>query len=199
VIGCIIPFNSCKKESTLLAEQEDISLAKVQKKKKITISKGTSPGFYNWVVECTDKESNITYHSGIEYGRKEAKKKAKEIVCSTGNSSGSNYITIRLEDSQELILGNINAFVVDGFMEYLEEVNPWTNEYHRLTNDEISANALAWLSEVCLYDETLSLEHELVAAQLKVWDIYFGGNSKDEIMSLHNLTPAHFEAIATKS
>ena len=93
----------------------------------------------------------------------------------------------------------INASIQNGCLEYFEVVNPWTDEFHRFTLDDISENELSWLAGLCFYDPHLSQKHELVMAQLKTWHVYIGGDSPTEIMSLHNLSTEHFEMIASKS
>jgi hypothetical protein len=203
IIGIIITmvagtgiFYSCQKDRTLDRSLDNISYSE-RKKKKIEIRETLTPGQWYWLVKCTDKEGNVTYHEGYTWSRKDARKAARGIVCSVP-PGGNSSVSIISEDINYL-QGNINALVVNGHIEYLEEINPWTNEFHRFTQGEISVNALAWLSEICFYDETLSQSHELVVAQLKVWNVYLGGNSVPEIISLHQLTTEQFNAIAKKT
>jgi hypothetical protein len=169
---------------------------------------------WNWFVRCSSHPNDVKW--GHENTKKEAKKAANNWVCSVGGgtrgSSGEgdgdgdgdgNKWTYTGEDGKiyEITLEppKINASMIDGHLEYFEMINPWTNEFHRFTLDDISGNELAWLTGLCFYDKRLSQKHELVAAQLKAWHVYLGGNSPDEIRALHNLTADIFERIASKS
>jgi hypothetical protein len=182
-----------EKESTLL--QNDSTSIAVRKKKQTIIEKSIIPGFYRWYVKCTDKEGNETWCSGIEYGKKVAKDAAKAVDCGSGECK-EIYIE---ECNYGIMLCDVNALIQNGYIEYIEVIDPWTNKRQRFTQKDIPANALAWLSEICDYDETSLTITDKVTAQLKVWNVYQGGNSVTEIISLHNLTAELLDAIAAKS
>ena len=153
-----------------------------------------------WVVKCDGE----IIASGPENTKRDAKKmgnRAAEDLCiSTSQSSHGEY---EGEDGKiynvEILPPAINASIVNGHLDSVEFVDPWTDEYSSFTSNEISENELSWILGLCFYDEILSQEYELVAAQLKVWGIYLGGNSIDEIKSLHNLSDENFNAIVTKT
>ena len=160
-----------------------------------------------WYVWCDGEEDPVG--SGPQRSKKDAQAAGRTMVnrikCQSvggggNNNSGGIYVG---EDGKiyrlEIRPPAINASIVDGHLEYFEVINPWTDEFHRFTTDEISENELSWLAGLCFYDETLSQKYELVATQLKTWHVYLGGNSPTEIMTLHNLSAEHFEMIASKS
>jgi hypothetical protein len=131
--------------------------------------------------------------------KKKIKKYLKEkYICTIAIPGGSVYVSMWSENIEEP-RGNMNALIVNGSMVYLDEIDPWTNEFKRFTQDDISSNALAWLSEICDYNEADLSPVDKVVAQLKVWDIYLGGNTIAEILPLHNLNAEQFNAIAAKS
>jgi hypothetical protein len=125
---------------------------------------------------------------------------AEDLCISTSQSSHGEY---EGEDGKiykvEIIPPAINASIANGHLDSVAFPDPWTDEYSSFTSNEISENELSWILGLCFYDEILSQEYELVAAQLKVWGIYLGGNSIDKIKSLHNLSDENFNAIVTKT
>jgi len=197
IIAGVGVFSACQKDSTLKNVLRDTRTSLAQLKERIVTIDRTATGGYGWMVMCING-SDTTTSAGFTRTKREAKAEAKKIVCSTAPGGGNNYIVSIMSEDPDNLQGSINALVVNGCMVYLDEINPWTNTFHRFTQNDISANALAWLSEICFYDETLSQAYELVTAQLKVWDVYLGGDSKGEIMVLHNLTAEQFDAIAAK-
>jgi hypothetical protein len=185
-------FYSCQKDHTLNRSLDNISHP--ERKEKTFELKKLSNGSWRWAVYC----DGVFKEGSIENTRRQAKRAIKNVVCSLPPSSKNIYVTLMIQDSYNL-QGNINALIANGRIEYLDEINPWTNTFHRFTRNDISPNVLSWLSEIYFYDETLSRIDELVAAQLKVWGVYLGGNSVSEIISLHNLTVEQFNAIASNS
>jgi len=177
--------------------------------KEIDVHYNEQLGKWVWNVNCLDEDGNIVRRGhGREDSEKKANKKANGFVCSTGGGTGTGigtgnswtYVGENGETFEVTITPpKVNASIIDGHLEYSEIINPWTNEFHRFTSNEISQNELAWLTGLCFFDGSLSEEHKLVATMLKVLGVYLGGNSTTEIMSLHNLTAEQFEAIATKS
>ena len=190
-----ISQNLSKGETSNLYQKENSLLAQRKKNKPVITETNICIDSYqwSWAIEC---DSGV-WVSGYAATKKEAKKAAKN-ACKLLPNGGNNYeISIMspfLDDPQ----GSLKALVINGHIEYLDVINPWTDEFQSFTQDDISANALAWLSEICDYPATLS-SVEKVVAQLKVWDIYLGGNTITEILPLHNLNTQQFNAIATKS
>ncbi|MDR0604894.1 MAG: hypothetical protein LBG80_11390 [Bacteroidales bacterium] len=186
-------------------------------KKQVHHGEGGRNVVWKWYVYC----DNEVVGSGTEDTKRDAKRAGRTFVntipCDTSTSpNGDDYLDgdgkiykgedrriYRGEDGKIYRIGIdppcINASIANGKLEHFEIINPWTDEFHCFTVDEISENELSWLAGLCFYDATLSKKHELVAAQLKVWHTYLGGDSVTEIQSLHNLTAENFEAIATKS
>jgi len=188
---------ACKEDKALDNTKQESTLSAERKKNKPIIRKSgicIAGQEWHWIVQCSD----TTWDEGYAGTKKEAKKAAKGACSIILQGSGNIYVSIMspfLDDPQ----GSLNTLFVDGFIKYLDVINPWTDEFHRFTQDDISVNALAWLSEICDYDEASLSQVNKVVAQLKVWDVYLGGNSMDEIKLLHNLTTEQFHAIAAKS
>ena len=125
-----------------------------------------------------------------EETKKDAKSEAKRQVSSlcgsggttTGEGTGDGNSWIYVGENGEtytvtLEPPKVNASMTDSHLEWFEMINPWTKKFHRFTLDDISGNELAWLTGLCFYYKHLSQKHELVAAKLKVWHVYVGGNS----------------------
>ena len=201
-------FSGCKKENISQDTLQETSRTAAEQKKK-QYEKDVRPSglvvegkTWNWTVWC--KNNDKIYVSNSTGSKKEANAAAKEagknLDCnpSEGSVDNGTNISIMSPFSDDL-QGSLNALIVNDMIVYIDVIDIWTNEFRRFTRNDISANALAWLSEICDYNETSLTTVNKVVAQLKVWGVYLGGNSVTEIISLHNLTAERFNAIATKS
>ena len=193
-LASVLTFYGCKKENTSQNTLQNTSTSLAERKEKTWKITKLCKGSYKWDVWCDGE----WVEGSIESSRRWAKKGVNGVVCGLPPGKGNIYVSI-MSQSPDNLNGSFNALISDDCIVYLEEVNPWTNRFQRFTQREMSKNVLAWLSDICDYDESLSPVHELVIAQLKVWDVYLGGNTQDEILTLHNLTAEQFHAIATKS
>ncbi len=60
--------------------------------------------------------------------------------------------------------------------------------------DEMSESAAFYINQGYTEDPNLTVE-EIVAAQLNAWGIYLGGETRQEIIDIHNLTEVQFDMI----
>jgi hypothetical protein len=187
-IASIPFFYGCQKGSTSQNTlQENTSLAerkaKTSKIKKIK-------GSWHWKVFC----EGVYYRGGIENSKGDAKYMVEITKCPESKATSSS---IWFEDEDLCVC--FEAILVNDQILCFDVIDPWTDTLRRITRNEISANALAWISEIGIYDEATLSQADKVVSQLKVWGIYLGGDFPDEIRVLHNLTAEQFETIATIS
>ena len=148
-------------------------------------------GSWKWDVYC-----NGQWIAGnVENTKREAKREADRYRC---ESLENGDITPDDDTEISITAPHINANIENGSLIGSDFINPWTNEMQHFSANEISENELAWLAGLCFFDHSASQDCELLIAKLKVWNVYLGGNSMQEIQNLHNLSENQCNMILNK-
>lgn len=166
------------------------------RKKPYTIYKSQATGW--WCCEVVGYDENnveVIVDQQCFPTKKEAKKYAKEHYGngSKKNSISKDYSTIDIR----ILPPHVDAVVRCGHLMEFSVMTP-IGTIATLTMDDMSENTALWYFGMDCFDETRSERWELVACALMTWGLFRGGNSEEEIMNNHNLSPELFNLIADK-
>ncbi len=144
--------------------------------KKYRLRESEKTGWWGW--ECKD---------GSGYGWSPTKSGARnEAKEACGTVDNSNF-TDPLSDTYGL-----DYDAADNYVGVLVQTLDNDDVYY--DPSEMSESAAFYIYEGYTEDPNLTAE-EIVAAQLNAWGIYLGGETRQEIIDMHNLTEVQFDMI----
>ena len=146
--------------------------------KKYRLRESEKTGWWGW--EC--KDGSKSGNSPTKDGARDAAREA----C--GSVANSNFYDPASDEY------GLEYDIMDNYVGVL--VQTLDNEDVFYDPNEMSESAAFYIYERYTEDPNLTVE-EIVAAQLNAWGIYLGGETRQDIINIHNLTEAQFDMIVS--
>ena len=170
------------------------SLRMKEPRKEIRISNSNGENCWLWRVYWYDENNNwMCSDMGTATSKREARRQANASECPCCSKLTKDPYKKEITIDPPLI----NAEVVNGHLCSFEMDN-WQGKICKFTTSEIDENTAFWIFGLDCFDSNVSSPAKLVAAMLKIWGLYRGGNCKKSIMKLHNLNEEQFDMIVKK-